>query len=493
MGVVNRLRAQTTMFRRDASGRSRGHSLMSDSLLRSLLREPRRPTAIRESPRAPWFVVGTVCIGAFMGQLDASIVTLALPRLGSDLHASIGAVEWVALAYLLVLIATVATVGHFADAFGRKLLYTYGFGVFTAASVVCGLAPSLPVLIGARMLQALGAAMLQANSVALIAEALPPELLARGIGVQGAAQALGLALGPAMGGLLIALGGWRLIFLVNLPAGVVGLTLGCLLLPRSRSRRQIGRGDPLGAVLLALAAGGPLAYLSLASRTGYGNGPLLASLAAGLAAAVAFVWHERRSSAPLIELSMLRRPALSIGLGSGLISYLILFGSLFVVPYFLDARHVGSAVAGIELAVLPVAIGITAPIAGRFARRLGTRALTSAGILLAGGGLLLVGAVHGTAGLLAGLALAGIGLGAFTPANNASIMGSAPRGHTGLVGGLLNMTRGAGTALGVAVAGALYTAAVASTDSASDGLTLAMAVLGSLGVAVGVGLRFARP
>ena len=160
--------------------------------------------------------------------------------MGRDLHVSLGAVEWVALAYLLVLVATVATVGRIADAVGRKLLYVYGFGVFTAGSVLCGLAPTLPVLIAARVLQAIGAAMLQANSVALIAEAMPPSMLGRAIGVQGSAQALGLALGPAVGGILLSLGGWRLIFLVNLPAGVIGLALGWFLLPRSRSRRELG-------------------------------------------------------------------------------------------------------------------------------------------------------------------------------------------------------------------------------------------------------------
>lgn len=459
--------------------------------LAPLLTEPRRPPAVRTSPRAPWFVVGTVCIGAFMGQLDASIVTLALPRLGQDLHATIGSVEWVVLAYLLTLVATVATVGHYADAFGRKLLYTYGFGVFTLASLLCGLSPSLPLLVAARVLQALGAAMLQANSVALITEALPENLLSRGIGVQGAAQALGLALGPAIGGLLLALGGWRLIFFVNLPVGAVGLTLGWLLLPRSRSKKEIGKGDPLGALLLALGAGGPLAYLSLADRSGYGSGPLLAVMAAGVAGALGFVWHERRSAAPLVELSMLRRPALSIGLASGLISYLVLFGSLLVVPYFLDSRHVSSALAGLELATLPVAMGIIAPIAGRLTGRLGARTLTAGGMAIGAAGLALVAAQHTTLGLLGGLALAGVGLGAFTPSNNSSIMGAAPGGSTGLVGGLLNMTRGMGTALGIAVAGAIYAAASESGGS-SHGLTVAMAVMCGLALAVGVGLALER-
>ena len=206
--------------------------------LRRLLREPRRPAAVRESPRAPWLAVGTVCIGAFMGQLDVSIVTLALPHIGAGLHAGPGAVRWVALSYLLVLTGTLVAVGYLADRIGRKLLYTYGFAVFTAGSALCGLAPDLGWLIGARLLQGLGAAMLQANSVALIAATLPRRELARGIGIQGAAQASGLALGPVLGGLLLALGGWRLIFLMNLPAGLLGLALSRYLLPRTRSRRR---------------------------------------------------------------------------------------------------------------------------------------------------------------------------------------------------------------------------------------------------------------
>jgi EmrB/QacA subfamily drug resistance transporter len=467
------------------------------SVGRRLLREPRRPVAVRNSPRAHWFVVGTVCIGAFMGQLDASIVTLALPSIGRDLHASVGAVEWVALSYLLVLVATVATVGRIADAVGRKMLYVYGFGVFTAGSVLCGLAPTLPVLIAARVLQAIGAAMLQANSVALIAEAMPPSVLGRAIGVQGGAQALGLALGPAVGGLLLALGGWRLIFLVNLPAGAIGLALGWFLLPRSRSRRELGTGDRLGPLLLALAAAGPLVYLSLGSRAGYADGVPLACLAVGVIGALAFIRRERRVRAPLIDLSTLRRPALAVGLSSGLVAYLTLFGILFAVPYYLAAEHVSEAWIGLQLAVLPVAIGVTAPIAGRLVDRLGDSVLTAGGLLVAAVGLLEIALRHGTAGLLFGLALAGFGLGAFTPANNAGVMSASPPGHTGVVSGMLNMTRGLGTALGVALSGAVFTAVAdltaanaprASAAAAGHGLTAAVGVLGVLALVTGAAL-----
>ncbi|MGH2872264.1 MAG: MFS transporter, partial [Solirubrobacteraceae bacterium] len=464
-----------------------------------LLTEPPRPAAIRESPRAPWLIVGTVCIGAFMGQLDASIVTLALPQLGRDLHSTVGAVEWVALSYLLVLVAAVTPVGHLADSVGRKLLYVYGFGVFTIGSALCAVAPTLALLIGARVLQAVGAAMLQANSVALITEAMPRPLLARAIGVQGTFQALGLALGPAVGGALLALGGWRLIFLVNLPAGAVGLVLGWVLLPRSHQRlRRSGPADRLGPQLLALAAGGPLLYLSLAGHSGYASPALLVALAVGLLAACLFVRHEHRHPKPMIDLSLLRRPALSAGLSSGLVSYLVLFGTLFVVPYYLEASGVGSAVAGLRLAVLPLAIGIAAPLAGRHVERFGERPFTVGGLVLAACGLLVLALWQQTIGLLAGLAIVGVGIGGFTPANNVTIMMSAPERRTGLVGGLLNMTRGLGTAIGVAVAALLYTtaagvsgagaAAQVGRSAAGHGLRVAIGGMAIAALATGVAL-----
>jgi len=453
-----------------------------------MLTEPRRPAVVRESPRAHWYAVATVCIGAFMGQLDASIVTLALPRLGSDLNAGAGAVEWVALAYLLVLVAMVVAVGRIADAAGRKLLYVYGFGVFTAGSVICGFAQTLPMLIAARMIQAVGAAMLQANSVALIAETVPRPLLGRAIGVQGSAQALGLALGPAIGGVLLSLGGWRLIFLVNLPAGTIGLVLGWLLLPRSRSRRPIEGSDWPGAVLLALAAAGALLYLSLGTRTGYSAAEALAVLAGGSLAAVGFVLRERSAKAALIDLSILRRPALAMGLGGGLVSYLVLFGTLYVVPYYLSAGHVPAGSIGLRLAVLPVALGIAAPIGGRLLDRFGASPLTVGGLALAAAGSFEIALRHGTLGLLVGLALLGLGLGTFIPANNATIMLASPPGHAGVVSGILNMTRGIGTALGVAVAGAVY-AAAATSSGAAHGVSITLAVLGVLALATSQALR----
>ncbi|HLH70182.1 MAG TPA: DHA2 family efflux MFS transporter permease subunit [Candidatus Dormibacteraeota bacterium] len=424
---------------------------------RALLIEPRRPAAVRDSPLAHWLVVGTVCIGAFMGQLDASVVVLALHTLQHDFRASQGAVEWVVIAYLLVLVAAVTAVGRLADMVGRKLLYTYGFIVFIAGSAACGLAPSLPALIGARVAQALGAAMLQANSVALIRDAMPPRQLGRGIGVQGAAQAMGLALGPAIGGLLITIGGWRLIFLINVPAGLLGATLGWFLLPRTRGLQGGQSFDWQGAAVFVPAVGALLAAIAFGHTAGWTSPLILALFIAAVVGCAAFVVHERRASAPMIDLRLFRSLDFSAGISSGLLSYLVTFGTMLVVPYFLQDLGMSAARAGIALTVLPLVLGAVAPLAGRVADRVGARPVTVSGMALTALGLGALAIAHRSPSLFLGeLAVVGAGLGAFTPANNAAIMAAAPRAQSGVAGGVVNMTRGLGTSLGVALTGLVY-------------------------------------
>lgn len=452
---------------------------------RRLLVEPRRLPRLRERPDAHRFVVATVSVGAFMSQLDASIVTLALPALHTEFRAGLGTVEWVALAYLLVLVSAVAAVGRLADMVGRKLLYTYGFAVFGVGSALCAAAPSLPLLVVFRCVQGFGAAMLQANSVALIAEWAPPERLGRSVGVQGAAQAVGLATGPALGGLLIAAGGWRLVFLVSVPAAAVGLALAWLLVPRSRHRAPRTGFDWPGVALFVPAVAGVLAVLSLGDRAGWGSALVPGGLLGCAALVAAFVARERRAASPLLDLELLRRRRFSSGIAAGLLSYLVMFGVLFIVPFWLELRRGATPVqAGLELTVLPAALAVVAPLAGRVADRRGARLPTVTGMVLAAVGLVLLGTVHpGVAPPLLELALVGAGLGAFTPANNAAIMAAAPPGSTGVAGGLLNMTRGLGTSLGVAVTGVVF--------SVASGIALGGVTQSGAGDAVARGFRVA--
>ena len=423
-----------------------------------------------------------------MGQLDASIVSLAFPTLSREFHATLGAVQWVGLSYLLVLVVLVPAVGRYSDMVGRKLLYTYGFLVFVVGSALCGLAPDMLALDGFRAFQALGAAMLQANSVAIIALAVPRGRLGRAIGVQGAAQALGLSLGPAVGGLLIAAGGWRLIFLINVPVGVLGAIAGWCFIPRSRELQKRTSFDWLGLGLFAPSLVALLLALSFSNELGWSSPGVLAALGIAAAFGAVFLRFEPRQPSPMIDFALFARSPFSVGIACGLASYLVLFGSLFVTPFFLEAvRGLSAGAAGACLTALPIAIGIVAPVAGVFADRLGARQLTVAGMMVSAAALTLLATAHGTIMLIVGgLALLGAGLGLFIPANNAAIIGGVQRAQSGAASGILNMTRGLGTSLGLSLTGIVFAVIAGSHAEArhvAGGFTAACLFLAAVAAA----------
>ena len=417
-----------------------------------MLREPARPAAIREHRLAPWLAVATVCFGAFMGQLDASIVTLAFPALQRQLGMGLAGVQWVSLAYLLALVALLVPVGRWSDRYGRKLVYLYGFVVFSAASAGCALAPSLAVLIALRVAQAAGAAMLQANSVALVTTSAPPGRRRAALGIQAAAQALGLALGPVAGGLLVASAGWRWIFLVNVPVGVIALLAGWFLLPRTRQLSHGRDTDLAGMLLLALAVVGLLLAVSSLSGLDLPFLALAGSAAAACLAAAGLIWRERRSPAPLIDLPLLAAAGIGPALGGALCVYMVLFGPLVLVPQILAAHGDSAIRSGLLLTALPAGFGLAAVTAERVlpAHWPNQRRCVTGGLLATCSVMVL--AIPGpTAVTVVSLALLGVGLGAYIPANNAQIMTAVPASEAATAGGMVNMTRGLGTALGVAV------------------------------------------
>ncbi|HVU72361.1 MAG TPA: MFS transporter [Mycobacteriales bacterium] len=359
--------------------------------------EPARPRRVAAHPWAARLAVATVCVGAFLGQLTASIVSAALPGLAGDLHTGPGAASWISLAYLVTLVALVAPLGAWSDAVGRKALYVAGFVVFTVASLGCALAPDLPVLCALRVVQAAGAALLQANSVALIAGSVPRERLGRALGMQATAQAVGLATGPAIGGLLLTLGSWRLLFATTVPLGAIGIVTGLLLLPRSRDLATSGR-------------------------------------------------------VPLRRSPLLRDALIVRGLVLGLAGFVVLFGVMVAVPFWLTGSGRASAAhASLLLTGLPVGVALAAPWSGRLAQRAAARtadaglllsALAVAALALRPPSLLLVGV----------LVLLGLGLGLFNPANTTAVMSRVSASQAGSASGLLNLVRGLGTALGTGLA-----------------------------------------
>lgn len=409
--------------------------------------------------------MGTVCVGAFLGQLDASIAGLVLPTLEDVFQAPVATVEWVAIAYLLTLAALVVPLGRLADLVGRKSLYSAGFLIFVLGSGLCGLAPTLSLLIVARIVQAVGAALLQANSVAIITAAVPRRELGRAVGIQGAAQAMGLSLGPSLGGLLIDAAGWQSVFLIAVPFGLAGAVLGWLVLPctdrgaviASETARQ--HFDWAGALWLGPAVALALGGLTFANTWGWTSPALLGTLLLAALCFGVFIAAELRASTPLVDLSLFRVRRFSLGLLSGLLSYAVLFGSLFLIPFYLErVRGHSAAQTGLLLSPVPIAIGVLAPLSGLLTDRIGSRLPTVAGMAAAMAALLGLALLPTSAPeflLLGFMALLGLGLGLFTPPNNSTIMGSAPITRLGVAGGILNMTRSVGTSLGVAGTGAV--------------------------------------
>jgi MFS family permease len=426
-----------------------------------LAHERPRPTLLRTRPWAWRLAVATVCFGAFMGQLDASIVTLTYQPLGSEFHAGPAAVEWVSLSYLLALIALLVPVGRFSDARGRKLMYLYGFAVFTGASAACGLAPGLLLLVAFRVVQALGAALMQANSVALVTTSAPPERMRTALGMQAAGQAVGLALGPTIGGVLVVALGWRWVFLVNVPVGAFALIAGHYLLPRTRQRCRSTQLDPLGVLLLASATTAALLGISVGSGLGLPLWTAAALFAVAILAGRAFVRRQSGNPNALVDLRLLRAGGIAPGLAGGLCGYLVLFGPLVLVPVVLG-RQGGSAMsAGLVLTALPLGFALAATLADRLLPATwGDPTRARAGAAGCAAALALMTVLPMTATVLPlPLGLLGVALGVFTPANNTLVMQAIPPSSAGTGGGLVNLGRGLGTALGVAaVTLALYVA-----------------------------------
>jgi MFS family permease len=460
-----------------------------------LLAERPRPRAVAAWPHAHWLAVATVCLGAFLGQLTASITALVFPALEQHFRAGFASVEWVSLAYLLVLVALLAPVGRLSDSVGRKTMYLGGFAVFAAASLAAGLADGLWTLVVCRAVQAVGGAMMQANSVALVARGVPAPAMRTALGIQAAAQALGLALGPSVGGLLADHASWRWAFWINVPIGVLGLLAGWYLLPRSNpaaptpvdppavlpvavpsavpasgadlsvpstvvvadvhgdGSRGEARFDLLGLVLLAGASTALLLALSAASGLPLPGWAVVALFAGAVVLAVALARQEQRADRPIIAPGLVNTPGVRAGLGVALIGYLLLFCPLVLGPAMLSDAGVPAATAGLVITALPAAFAVAAA-AGSFLlpRRWcdGTRGRVGALVAAAGLGALAWLPVSAMLAPLP-LAVAGYGLGLLLPANNALVMRAVPAESSAVGGGMVNMVRSLGTALGTAL------------------------------------------
>jgi EmrB/QacA subfamily drug resistance transporter len=436
-----------------------------------------------------------------LSSLGTSIANVGLPTLAEAFGASFQQVQWVVLAYLLAITTLIVGVGRLGDLMGRRRLLLAGIALFTAASVLCAVAPTLLLLITARAAQGLGAAVMMALTMAFVGETVTKDKIGSAMGLLGTMSAIGTALGPSLGGVLIAGLGWPAMFLVNGPLGIFSLLLAYRYLPADRRGPQLDRAafDVVGTLLLALT----LAAYALAVTMGRGRfGPLnVALLSAAVLGVGLFVFAEGRAASPLIRLAMLRERVLSAGLAMSALVSTVMMATLVVGPFYL-ARALGldTALLGFVLSVGPLVAALSGVPAGRSVDRFGAQRMSIVGLIgVAAGSLVLslLPATLGIAGYVAPIVVVTAGYALFQAANNTAVMTDVRADQRGVISGLLNLSRNLGLVTGAAVMGAVFALASAAVDittaqpaAVATGMRVTFAVAALLiGGALAIALR----
>ncbi|WP_415768612.1 MFS transporter [Pseudomonas sp. LB3P38] len=449
------------------------------------------------------WALASLSLSMLLSSLGTSIANVGLPTLAQVFNASFQHVQWIVLAYLLAITTLIVSVGRLGDITGRRRLLLTGIGVFTLASALCGLAPTLWLLIGARALQGIGAAIMMALTMAFVGETVTKAKTGSAMGLLGTMSAIGTAMGPSLGGLLIDGFGWQAIFLITVPLGLLTLVLAHRYLPADRQKPKTDRTgfDPLGTLLLALT----LAAYALAMTLGRGSfGPInIALLLAAGGGVCLFVFAEARVTSPLIRLAMFRDPVLSGSLAMSLLVATVMMATLVVGPFYL-AHGLGldAALVGLVLSVGPFVAALTGVPAGRIADRFGAQRMTLAGLLAMATGCLTLSVLpetFGIGGYIGPMVVITIGYALFQTANNTAVMVDVQPDQRGVISGMLNLSRNLGLITGASALGAVFALASASVDIATarpeavaSGLRITFAValvLIAVALAIALGSR----
>ncbi|MDR6917030.1 MFS family permease [Pseudomonas sp. 3296] len=426
------------------------------------------------------WALASLSLSMLMPSLDTSIANAGLPTLAQAFDAAFQDVQWIVLAYLLAITTLIVSVGRLGDLIGRKRLLLGGILIFTLASLGCGLAPSLGVLVAARAVQGLGAAIMLALTVAFVADTVPKAQTGSAMGLLGTMSAAGTTLGPSLGGVLISGFGWQTIFLVNVPLGVLNFVLAYRCLPADRPVARRSAFDFPGTLLLALTLG---AY-ALAMTLGEGWVLLIAGVGGGV-----FLWVEARSTSPLIKLALFRERGLGASLAMSALVSTVMMSTLVVGPFYLSGTlGLNAALVGLTLSVGPLVAALGGMPAGRLVDRFGAQRMTVvalATMALGAGVLTIMPAGFGVPGYVVPIAVITASYALFQAANNTSIMTGVSADQRGVIAGLLSLSRNLGLITGASAMGAVFV---------GNGMRVTFAVAAGLIVlAVVIALRTQKP
>jgi EmrB/QacA subfamily drug resistance transporter len=446
--------------------------------------------------RRGW-TLAIVSIGLFMMVLDNLVVNVALPSIHRDLGASIQTLEWTVNAYILAYAVLLLTGAALGDRIGRKRMFIAGISVFTAASAAAALSPSIGLLIAARAIQGVGAAIVTPLTLTLLAEAFPPERRGLALGVWSGISGIGVALGPLVGGLLTQVASWHWIFWVNVPIGIVLVPLASRRLVESRG--EVKRLDLRGLALVSAGLFGIVFGLVESQTLGWSNAEVLIGLGAGLALLAAFIVQELRTPEPMLPMSFFANRGFAVTNAVSIAMYFGMFGSIFFLSQFLqNVLHNTPLEAGVKLLVWTGAVMVVSPVAGFMSERIGSRPFMVAGLGLQAVALALLAMMASVgqsyASMIIPFVLAGSGMAlVFAPSANA-VLSSVRTSQTGQASGATNAIRELGGVLGIAILATVFTShgSYATPQAYVNGLVPALWV-GAAVLAAGALIAAALP
>lgn len=408
-----------------------------------------------------WVALALVSVGVFLGTLDSSIVNIALPTLAREFDATTAEVIWVPLIFIVVSTGLALSMGRLGDLYGRKHLYVFGFALFTLAAGLAAIAGSLPELLGARVVQAIGSSIVLANGAAIVTATFPASQRGKALGIQVAMVGAGVASGPVLGGVLVETLDWRAIFWTRVPLGLVGSVLVWRYLrdvpPSARPR---GLDVPGSVILFAMLASLVLG-VNRGQAWGWTSGEIIGLFVASAVLLAAFIVVERRSVSPVLDLALFKLRGYTAAISAAALQFFGLSAVIILGPFYLvDGRGFSTLEAGAIMAAFPLAMLLISPFSGALADRMGSRTPATAGLALVAAGLLFTATLDidtSIAGIVLRLFIVGAGTAIFSSPNTVTIMSSVPPERLGTASASQTTARTIGNAVGVAVAVALFT------------------------------------
>ena len=439
----------------------------------------RRPlrSRITQSANYKWWALGTLGLGIFMNVIDHGSAAVALPTIASHFGADLPAVQWVVVAYSLTVSVLLLPMGRLSDMMDRKKVYIVGFTIYAMAATFAGLSSDLSILIAARVVQGVGSAMVQANMTVMLLSIFPANQRGKALGYQTSVVGTGAIVGPALGGFLVSALGWRAVFLVNIPVGIIVLIAAMVILDRSTfsNESQAGqqfRFDWLGAGLSGATLLALLLSISNGNQAGWGSTSIITGLLVSVALLAGFIWWELKTSSPMLELSLFRRKLVALGVSAAWLSFLGLSSGMFMMPFYLQkVQGYSPGESGLIVIFSAGSMAIMGPISGRLSDRYGWRPFKVIGMGLAATAVFIFAAAlteHSPLGLIIPLLiLQSCGFSLFHTPNNSSILSAVERSRYGIVLAMNHLTRNSASVAGVAVATAIVVASMGAVEAES--------------------------